>query len=67
MKIVTYIIMTLAVASIIFNATKLDFSNIFQGDSQIALISILASLCVLILMLIMSISYKIKEKEEERN
>lgn len=67
MKIVTYIIMTLAAASIIFNATKLDFSNIFQGDSQIALISILASLCVLILMLIMRISYKIKEKEEERN
>lgn len=59
--------MVLALASIIFNATKLDFQNLFAGDSQIALISIIASLCVLILMLIMRISYKIKEKEEERN
>lgn len=63
MKIVVYILMILAIISIIFNATKLDFSNIFQGDSQIAVISILASLCVFTLLAILQLSYKIKDKQ----
>ncbi|GAK75178.1 hypothetical protein JCM19314_3083 [Nonlabens ulvanivorans] len=58
--------MALAAASIIFNATKLDFSNLFKGDSQIAVISILASLCVLILLAILQVSLKIKDKHEKR-
>ncbi|MBF4985731.1 hypothetical protein FNJ87_15835 [Nonlabens mediterrranea] len=66
MKIVIYILMALAAASIIFNATKLDFSNLFKGDSQIAVISILASLCVFILLAILQVSLKIKDKHEKR-
>lgn len=62
MKIVVYILMALALVSIVFNATKLDFNNIFSGDSQIALISILASLCVLVLLAVLQVSYKIKDR-----
>lgn len=58
--------MALAAASVIFNVTKLDFSNLFKGDSQIAVISILASLCVFILLAILQVSLKIKDKHERR-
>ena len=63
MKYVVYAIMILGIASIVFNAFKLDFSNLLAGESQIAVISIIAALCVVILMSIMLVSYKIKEKE----
>ncbi len=65
MKIVVYVLMALAVVSIIFNATKLDFNNIFTGDSQIALISVIGSLCVLVLLAILQVSYRIKDKYNE--
>ena len=63
MKYVVYAIMILGIASIVFNAFRLDFSNLLAGESQIAVISIIAALCVVILMSIMLVSYKIKEKE----
>lgn len=58
--------MGLAVVNLIFNATKLDFNSPMQGDSQIAVISILATLCVFILLAILQVSLKIKEKHEKR-
>jgi hypothetical protein len=65
MKYVFYLIGILAVASIVFNVFKLDFSHILQGDSQIAAISIIAALCVAALMGIMIISNKIAQKYED--
>lgn len=62
MKYVYYIISVLAIASIVFNGLKLNFNNLLQGDSQIATISIIAALCVLILMSIMLVSLSIKDK-----
>lgn len=62
MKYVFYVIALLAIASIVFNVLKLDFNNILQGDSQIAAISIIAALCVVILMSIMIVSNKISDK-----
>jgi hypothetical protein len=64
MKYIAYGIIVLAIASIVFNILKLDFSNVFGGESQIAVISIVAALCVVILMCILLISYKIKETQE---
>ncbi|OUS09619.1 hypothetical protein A9Q93_13800 [Nonlabens dokdonensis] len=66
MKYVFYLIIVLAVASIVFNALKLDFDHLFQGDSQIAIISIIAAICVIVLMSIMLVSKKIAEKVEDR-
>jgi len=62
MKAAIYIFIAIAIALIIFNATKLDFENLFAGDSLVASISILASACVIVLMLILMASHKIKNK-----
>ncbi|SCY42511.1 hypothetical protein SAMN05192588_2813 [Nonlabens sp. Hel1_33_55] len=63
MKYVFYAIMILGIASIVFNVFKLDFTNLLVGESQIAVISIIAALCVVLLMGIMLISYRIKEQQ----
>ena len=64
MKYAVYGIIILAIASLIYNGLRLNFSNLFAGDSQIAVISMIAALCVVILMSILLISYKIKEHQE---
>ena len=63
MKYIAYGIIVLGIASIVFNAFRLDFSNLLGGESQIAVISIIAALCVIVLMSILIISYKIKDKQ----
>jgi hypothetical protein len=64
MKYISYGIIVLAIVSIVFNIFKLDFSNVFGGESQIALISIVSALCVVVLLGILLVSYKIKETQE---
>ena len=64
MKVAIYIFIAIAVALIVFNATKLDFGNLFEGDSLVASISILASACVIVLMLILMASHKIRSKKK---
>jgi hypothetical protein len=63
MKYAFYTILILAIASAIFNAIRLDFNALLEGDSQIAVISLVASLCVAVLMGIMLMSMKINEKQ----
>ncbi|WP_124981812.1 hypothetical protein [Nonlabens xiamenensis] len=64
MKYVYYSIIMLATASFIFNATKLDLDNLLVGESQIGVISMIAALCVVVLMAIMLVSQRIKNKYE---
>ncbi|KAB1069787.1 hypothetical protein F6U93_02960 [Tamlana haliotis] len=66
MKIFTTILSILAVALIIFNCTQLDFSAPFEGQSMIAIITIVASLCVIVMMAILRTSKRIEEKTKER-
>ncbi|MGB0949910.1 MAG: hypothetical protein ACPG7E_01085 [Marinirhabdus sp.] len=66
MKLFTYILTALAVGLLVFNATKLNFQGLFKGDSAIAVIGILASLCVIVLMVILNISYKIRKKTGQK-
>ncbi|NRD24395.1 hypothetical protein HNV10_14140 [Winogradskyella litoriviva] len=61
MKIFTIILSVIAVALIIFNATKLNFNALFEGESQTALITIVAALCALVLLQILRISKKIEK------
>ncbi|PQB05227.1 hypothetical protein [Aureitalea marina] len=63
MKIFIYVLMVLALGLIVFNATLLDFDGLFQGDSQIAMIGILAAACVLVLLTILLISRRIAGKK----
>jgi hypothetical protein len=62
MKIFTFIIVVLAVGLIIFNATMLDFTNLLQGESLIALIGIIAILCAVLVLLIFRLSKSIEDK-----
>lgn len=64
MKIAIYIFVSIAAALFIFNATKLDFENLLEGDSLVATISMLASACVILLMLILLTSHKISKKKK---
>ncbi|HBY66322.1 MAG TPA: hypothetical protein DEG69_00245 [Flavobacteriaceae bacterium] len=64
MKIFIYILMALAAGLIIFNATKLDFNNLFEGDSKIAVISVLAGACALLLLAILQVSHTINKKKK---
>ncbi|AEH00603.1 hypothetical protein [Lacinutrix sp. 5H-3-7-4] len=66
MKIFTLILSILAFGLIIYNFTKLDFSNLFEGESTVALITIFASLCAILLLQILRISKKIEEKNKGR-
>ena len=66
MKIFTLILSIIAIALIIFNATKLNFEALFEGESQTALITIVAALCALILLQILRISKKIETLSKQR-
>ncbi len=61
-KTFAIVIIILALGLIAYNVTMVDFENPIQGDSTIALIGIVASLCAIILMLIFMTSKKIDKK-----
>ena len=66
MKYLANIISIIALGLIIFNFTKVDFNAPFDGDSLIALITIVASLCVILMMLILKTSKRIEQKTKNR-
>lgn len=59
MKVFTYIFLIASALMIILNVTKLDFGDLFSGDSMIAIISILALACGVILILIVNKAKKV--------
>jgi hypothetical protein len=62
MKIFTTTLIILAIALIIFNITQLDFNKPFEGNSMVALIGIIASVCAVFILLIFKLSKKIEQK-----
>lgn len=64
-KTLSIILIVLAIALIAYNVTLLNFENLFEGDSIIALIGIAASLCAIVLLLIYMTSKKIQSKMNE--
>jgi uncharacterized membrane protein YhhN len=62
MKIFTSILFVLAMGLIIFNLTQLDYSNLFEQDSVIGLIGILAAFCAILILLIFRMSKSIEDK-----
>ncbi|OIP50744.1 MAG: hypothetical protein COZ75_10860 [Flavobacteriaceae bacterium CG_4_8_14_3_um_filter_34_10] len=65
MKILTLVLAILAVAIIAYNITVLDFSNLLGKDSSVALISIIACICAILLLLILHTSKRIERKIKE--
>jgi uncharacterized integral membrane protein len=66
MKIFISILNIIALALIVFNATKVDLNTPFKGESGIALITILAALCAIILLQILRISKRIESHSKKR-
>lgn len=64
MKIFRYIIILLGIALIIFNATKLNFDALLEGESQVALVGIAAAACAVMFMIILNLAYTIKKKKK---
>ncbi len=62
MRTFIYIMIAFAIGVIGLNITKLDSSHLLQGDSSIAVISILAGLCTILLMTILLISRNIASR-----
>ncbi len=67
MKIFNIIFTILAVGLIVFNATKLDFDALFQGESFTAVLTILGALCAIILVQVLRISKKIEKLQKKRS
>lgn len=61
-KAVTGILLIVAIGLIAYNITLIDFQDPLHGDSIIAVIGILASLCAIVLLLIFITSRKIEKK-----
>jgi len=64
-RILTSVLIILALGLIAYNTTLIDFEDPFQGDSTIALIGIVASLCAVVLLLIYNTSKKIQKKIDD--
>lgn len=62
MKIFIYILLTIAAALLVFNLTQIDWSSPMAGNSQVAVISVLACACAIVLILILIISKQISER-----
>ena len=62
MKIFIYVLLAIAVGLIAYNMTLLDYNNLLQGNSLVALIGIVASLCAICILVIFKIAKNIDEK-----
>lgn len=64
-KILSVILISLAIVLIAYNVTLINFEDPLEGDSIIAIIGIVASLCAVILLLVFIASKKIQKKVDE--
>ncbi|OWP85087.1 hypothetical protein BWK59_01940 [Flavobacterium davisii] len=62
MKVFTYIILVLGFVLIGVNVAMLNPEDLFNGDSLVALIGILAVLCAVVILLIFNLSKSIENK-----
>ncbi|ALJ05325.1 hypothetical protein APS56_09395 [Pseudalgibacter alginicilyticus] len=67
MKITSITLIVIAIIFIGINATEINFDTPFKGDSMIAIITIVASLCVILMMLILRTSKRIEQKFKNKN
>lgn len=66
MKILNIILTIIAIGLVIFNVTKLNFDDLFAGESIVALITIVTSLCAILLLQILRISKRIEKLSKQK-
>lgn len=67
MKILSILLSIVAVALIGYNATELNFSSPFEGESFVAIITIVLSLCAILLLQILRISKRIEKLSKQKS
>lgn len=66
MKIFSYVVIVVALALIVFNFTKVDFDNPFEGNSTVALIGIVCGFCAIFLIMLFRLSKMVEEKTKDK-
>ena len=66
MKIITILLSIVALGLIAFNVTKLNFDHLFAGESIVAIITIVLSLCAILLLQILRISKRIDTLSKQK-
>jgi phosphotransferase system glucose/maltose/N-acetylglucosamine-specific IIC component len=66
MKKIIVVLSILAILIIVFNITLIDFNEFFSEKNTVAIITIIAGLCCLILLRIVKVSNKIKNYNKEK-
>jgi len=66
MKIATKIISVIAILIIAFNISLIDFNNFFSDNNTIALVTIIAGLCCLVIIRILILTNKIKDFRKDK-
>ncbi len=64
MRIFIYILIVLSLVVIVYNATLLNFKDLFGDDSAMALIGIISAACVVVLLSILLTSKAIDRKSK---
>ena len=64
-KTLTIVLIVIALGLIAYNVTLLDFNNVLEGNSIIALLGIVASLIAIVLIIVFNTSKKIEKKINE--
>ncbi|TNJ45301.1 hypothetical protein KFZ70_06695 [Tamlana fucoidanivorans] len=68
MKYFIFFIIIAAASLGVYNATKISMTAPFEGESMIGMITLLASLCAIVLMVILLVSKRIEKKvKDHRN
>ncbi|MGS2764127.1 hypothetical protein [Sinomicrobium sp. M5D2P9] len=62
MKYFILILILAAIGLIAYNVTLIDFNAPMEGDSIIAMIGVVSSLCAILLLVIFTLSKKIQDK-----
>ena len=66
MKTFTYIVIVVGILLIGLNLTQIDFNNPLEGNSTVALIGIIATLCAVFLVVILKMAKLIEEKTKNQ-
>jgi xanthine/uracil permease len=66
MKVFTYIVIAIGILLIGLNITQIDFNKPFEGNSTVALIGIVATLCAVFLVVILKMAKMVEEKTKNQ-
>lgn len=67
MKYFTILVTIVAAVLVIYNTTMLDFNNLFEGQSVVALITIFSSLCAIVILQVLRLSKQVDQKLKGRD